>query len=54
MNFLLDVLLVLVVFFISGPGMVMLIYLWVFSGPGVLDGLPDPADKKGEDLLKEE
>lgn len=54
MNLLLDFLLILLVVFISGPGMVVLIWLAIFSGPGVLDDLPDPADKNGEDLLKEE
>lgn len=44
----LDFLVTAVAILISGPGVIMLLCLVIFSGPGVLDGLPDPADIKGD------
>jgi hypothetical protein len=35
------------------PGTLALMYLWIFTGPGILDGLPLP-DKKSEDSKEEE
>jgi hypothetical protein len=54
MNVLLEILLILAAVCISGPGMVMLLWLVIFSGPGVFDGLPEPTDKNEGDLSKEE
>ena len=34
---------------VSMPGTLILMYVVIFSGPGVLDGLPDPTDGKSED-----